>query len=300
MNNECNAFRPVENRPIPRQASRGLTLVELVVVLGIAGLLAAILIPSVQSAREAGRRLQCASNLHEIGLAMQQYDSVHGMFPPTQLLSTTRVSANRMSELTFILPYLDNRQLYASVNMAFANTESATAPSVENRTARNTNLAVFLCPSDVSRAENLNSYRFNRGRYRGADGNSPGFDGPFSIGVLPSQKTVTDGLSNTAFVSQRVCGTFSENIIDEKRNIKNPVMSGELITSDFQFIPYCLSAPLTFGTSPRDDIGCTRITQTRIIITMGHPTTQGRHATITREAMTELVYIPLAHSIILA
>ncbi len=49
MNNECNAFRPVENRPIPRQASRGLTLVELVVVLGIAGLLAAILIPSVQS-----------------------------------------------------------------------------------------------------------------------------------------------------------------------------------------------------------------------------------------------------------
>jgi prepilin-type N-terminal cleavage/methylation domain-containing protein/prepilin-type processing-associated H-X9-DG protein len=221
----------------------GFTLVELLVSISIIGLLVAILLPAVQSAREAARRAQCAANLRQIGTALHAYCSLHNMFPPAQLLTGKTYSGNEISEHTFILPQLEQQALFSSVNMAFSSSEGDDAPSQENHTARNTRLSIFLCPSDGER-HHLNSYRFNRGRFK-AVGNRL-FDGPFSIGIQPSEASVTDGLSHTAFVSERVGGSFSLSFgAAWQRDVKRwsgAGIPGGIIVSDEQFIPGCLEA----------------------------------------------------------
>ncbi len=218
---------------------RAFTLIEVLVVLGVIGILIGLLLPAVQAARESARRVQCSANLRQLGIAMNAYYALHGMFPSSQLLTGPNWSANCMSELSYLLPDLEQGPLFASINMTLANSESPQLPSLENHTARNTRVGTFLCPSDPCSFA-LNSYRFNRGRF----GMRPGlpFDGPFSLMVLPSDETVTDGLAATAFVSERVAGTFVAEG-DGVRDIKTAGnLRGTLISSDAQFIPLCLAS----------------------------------------------------------
>ncbi len=81
------------NRHMRPSRDRAFTLVELLVVIAIIGILVALLLPAIQAAREAARRAQCASNMKNIGLALQNYNTAQNKFPPGVVYDTWVYSA---------------------------------------------------------------------------------------------------------------------------------------------------------------------------------------------------------------
>jgi prepilin-type N-terminal cleavage/methylation domain-containing protein/prepilin-type processing-associated H-X9-DG protein len=146
--------------PFPRRSPRlphgGFTLVELLVVIAIIGLLAALLLPAVQAAREAARRMQCANNLKQVALAAQNYHEANEVFPPGDLGGWSGWSAQAR-----LLPYLEQGPLYDAINFSFANRIPYGSPwgdparTEVNTTATLTRLTTFLCPSATWPTGNL-------------------------------------------------------------------------------------------------------------------------------------------------
>src|ERR1700704_1333018 len=92
----------------PRSLShrRGFTLVELLVVIAIIGVLVALLLPAVQAAREAARRIKCQNNLKQIGIGLHNYHDTIGCFPPGATKSNTT------SWHVHVLPFMEQKNLY--------------------------------------------------------------------------------------------------------------------------------------------------------------------------------------------
>jgi prepilin-type N-terminal cleavage/methylation domain-containing protein/prepilin-type processing-associated H-X9-DG protein len=132
---------------------RGFTLVELLVVITIISILIGLLLPAVQSAREAARRLQCSNNLHQLGLALHSYHNAFKIFPPSSVWKTNgKVDPNRVAQsndaglaenwVILILPQLDQQNLRNSFNL------DKPIPDATNAAARGTVLQAMLCPTD--------------------------------------------------------------------------------------------------------------------------------------------------------
>ena len=120
----------------------GFTLVELLVVIAIIGILIALLLPAVQAAREAARRMQCANHLKQCALAILNYESTHGCLPPGGLCY------NGLSWNVFILPYIEKQQLYDQISFAegpFNGPPNQEGP-MKSIIALN-QIDDFLCPS---------------------------------------------------------------------------------------------------------------------------------------------------------
>src|SRR5262245_58061208 len=99
---------------------RGFTLVELLVVIAIIGILIALLLPAVQQARGAARRLSCTNNVKQLTLAAQNFHSARKFFPPGNLAPPVMTSppANQDSfvgVITFLLPYFENQAVYQRI-----------------------------------------------------------------------------------------------------------------------------------------------------------------------------------------
>ena len=121
---------------------KAFTVLELLVVTAIIGILIGLLLPALMAARESARRLQCTSNLHEIGLAVQQHHDAAKHLP-----QAWKSSADGMSGYGWavaLLPYLEERDLGSAVNVHL------TVADARNETSRNARVELMQCPSDIS------------------------------------------------------------------------------------------------------------------------------------------------------
>jgi prepilin-type N-terminal cleavage/methylation domain-containing protein/prepilin-type processing-associated H-X9-DG protein len=130
-----------------RTNKAGFTLIELLVVIAIIVLMVSFLLPALQGAREAARRIQCTNNLKQLGLGLQQYESAYGAYPPSLVLAglgNTPDWVGGWSVNARILPFLEQGTLFNAINWG------STFQAPINQTVASTSLAVFVCPSEVS------------------------------------------------------------------------------------------------------------------------------------------------------
>lgn len=121
--------------------SRGFTLVELLVVIAIIGILVGLLLPAVQSAREAARRMQCQNNLKQFGLAMHNHESAYQAFPESRPFD---LEGNRMSWCVVVLDFIEQG------NLSNIYDKKVRWNTGTNVIAGQTPLSVFVCPSSLS------------------------------------------------------------------------------------------------------------------------------------------------------
>ena len=217
-----------------RTRRSGFTLIELLVVISIIAVLIALLLPAVQSAREAGRRAQCINNLKQIGLACHNYLSSFQVLPfgkgPSynQVIPGTPFYA-RWSAHSQLLMYVEQGNLFNSINFNLAPETPGMGGDVpfmppfqnanrENATASRTQVSMFLCPSDPTPPRTgwagANSYLGNMQTWACDLGDSnPSVVAPGEIprGIFYFRSSVglasvTDGTSNTAFFSEKIRG----------------------------------------------------------------------------------------------
>jgi len=135
----------MSSRPRARVRRAAFTLVELLVVIAIIGILVALLLPAVQAAREAARRMQCGNNLKQIALATHNYHDTHKAFPAGGV--TIGPCCGTLSRGTWtiaILPFVELQTLYDQYDQNYFNED------VVNRAVVQTFTSVFVCPSDIN------------------------------------------------------------------------------------------------------------------------------------------------------
>lgn len=126
-----------------RRPRRGFTLVELLVVIAIVGILVALLLPAVQAAREAARRLQCTSNLKQLGIAMQHYHDAMRHFPAVRDTYPMAFAAHAR-----LLPYCEQQPLFQMIDFTGMMGANSTYKGY-NAAAAQVAVPLFNCPSDV-------------------------------------------------------------------------------------------------------------------------------------------------------
>jgi len=184
----------------------GMTLIETLVVVAIIGLLTALLLPAVQSARQTVRRASCLNNLRGLGLALSQYEAGCGSWPAS-------APSTLPSAFALLLPYVEQSNLYAAFNFSATDPFSVGTSGHPNFTVAATRLSILMCPSDGAFGT---TGTINYACNAGTEVRRPARDGLFgSVRERPVRPAdVADGLSYTA--------AMSEWLLGPSRSVKDP------------------------------------------------------------------------------
>ncbi|MDP1560441.1 MAG: DUF1559 domain-containing protein [Pirellulaceae bacterium] len=203
QNASSRATVKVASRRVRPQSrcSNGFTLIELLVVVAILGVLAGVLLPAVQYAREAARRSSCSNNLRQIGLGLQNFESAQRSYPRGGEPELGHSWSGRL------LPYFEQAELRSMMDFKKPWDDAANQPAVSQR------VAVFSCPTSFKEYAGATDYCGIAGTFR-KTGNSfadglngvlfvAGDDRPGSVRM----SEILDGLSNTISVGEAVAVT---------------------------------------------------------------------------------------------
>jgi prepilin-type N-terminal cleavage/methylation domain-containing protein len=193
-----------------RQAA--FTLVELLVVIAIIGVLVALLLPAIQSAREAARRSSCANNVKQIGLAIAQYQLSHTVYPPSTtddlFVWDDGGQLRNHSWASLITPHLEEGALHDKIDFTVSAMDGVNQP------AASMTVSVYRCPSYDGPAKTEDQHYppnvYAIGNYVSIGATD--VDHIYAISVKPEgviypvskikPKEVTDGLSKTMFIGE--------------------------------------------------------------------------------------------------
>jgi len=210
------------NHP-PRQA---FTLVELLVVIAIIGILIALLLPAVQAAREAARRMKCSNSLKQLGLALHNYEGSAGRFPPGVTWNASaglpaRYSRPRLNFQVLLFNYLEANNAFNRIDFSVSGVGQAIWTAAPNVEACSSPMPHLLCPTENNRKPWVSgSFNIPRSNYFGVWN---GLQIGDLINPLPEKKAffganaavriseIQDGTSNTMAITEGLVGALSSD-----------------------------------------------------------------------------------------
>lgn len=211
----------------------GFTLVELLVVIAIIGVMVGLLLPAVQAAREAARRMSCSNNLKQLGIAFHNYHDTNNKMPPgaSHLVhSGGQVAAHNWhgySPLTMILPYIEQGVVFEQLvfnERHYSGTIVPPALVAPVTISNNTRINTFICPSDLDwpgGQRGVTNYGISFGSNRGYNVGIQDGNGFFRRQRDNKFAEILDGLSNTVMLGEFNKGDNTGNQFDYRRDFAN-------------------------------------------------------------------------------
>jgi prepilin-type N-terminal cleavage/methylation domain-containing protein len=218
---------------LQKRHQRGFTLVELLVVIAIIGVMVGLLLPAVQSAREAARRMSCQNNLKQIGLALHNYHSAFNTFPPAAVWGVGRPNFTLPYHHTWIvgiLPYMEQQALHDAIDKnrpIWGQVLPLTGASIVSQ-----QVPTLACPSDSDSTNVQGNHNIAVSSYAGSEGYhwwetanlgvgwaesarwadpvrvAADYQNIFAVNRTRRMRDVKDGLSNVIMVAEKDSAGF--------------------------------------------------------------------------------------------
>jgi prepilin-type N-terminal cleavage/methylation domain-containing protein len=183
---------------------RAFTLVELLVVIAIIGVLVALLLPAVQSAREAARRMSCSNNLKQLSLALHNYEDTHKTLPPAG------IDSNQMSWAVLLLPYFEQKALYDQFNFNRGSWNAFNRITL----VQGVRIKAIICPNLTTKADSYSNFASTPDEFTVSALHYQAILGPNGpVGSNTGSNYLVQGIANAGFGVCANQGAFGQGVI---------------------------------------------------------------------------------------